>query len=56
MCFCDYPAISETANNKAARKPHRCCECGAIIEKGQPYQRYTCLFDGAWSSSAFCLT
>jgi hypothetical protein len=54
MCFCDYPAISETANIKAARRPHTCSECGLKIEVGQPYQRYDSLFDGCWNHDRFC--
>ena len=55
MCGCDLPAISDTTNIKAARKPHCCSECYKPIEVGQPYQRYDALFDGSWGHSKFCL-
>ncbi len=52
--MCDYPAISETINVKAARKRYKCSECYKPIEVGQSYQRYDALFDGAWGHSKFC--
>jgi hypothetical protein len=52
--MCDYPAIHETKDIKAARKQHRCSECFKPIEKGQPYQQYDALYNGAWGHSKFC--
>lgn len=46
-CYCDYdpPAWITTREIKAARKPHRCDECGAHIAPGDPYE-YVC---GKWN-------
>ena len=55
MCSCEMPAISETTDVRAARKPHQCSECGIQIDVGQPYQRYDSLFDGRRSHYRFCV-
>jgi hypothetical protein len=48
-CVCDYdpPDWYRVRRIKAARKPHKCFECGALIAAGQPYE-YTC---GQWDRS-----
>jgi hypothetical protein len=38
----------------AARKPHRCCECGQPISPGAMYQRATGKADGAMFSYKTC--
>lgn len=39
---------------RAARKPHRCCECGGEIAVGQPYERANGMTDGWIWSNATC--
>ena len=39
---------------RKARKPHRCCECGDIIEPGQVYEYATACFDYSWSDWKTC--
>jgi hypothetical protein len=58
-CICipqDYdPAdVCHRVDVKAARKPHKCCECRRTIPKGAPYCRETVLFEGEWSRYATC--
>lgn len=31
---------------RKARKPHRCCECGGVIESGETYQHFSGIWDG----------
>ena len=38
-----------------ARKPHKCCECGAPIAVGEQYQRATGKADGSIFSECSCL-
>jgi hypothetical protein len=40
---------------RKARKPHKCCECGDEIVKGERYEYVTMLFDGRWSEYKTCL-
>lgn len=37
-----------------ARKPHRCCECGDVIERGQRYERATGKSDDTMWSESTC--
>ena len=39
MCCIDYdPPSFITTKWRKARKSHKCCECGAVIENGYPYR------------------
>lgn len=40
--------------NPAARKPHKCLECGRQIGKGEVYQRVTGKWDGEISTFITC--
>lgn len=40
----------------AARKAHRCTECGEDIAPGVRYERVTGLWDGRWSTHQTCLS
>lgn len=42
------------AENRRARKPHRCRECGRTIRPGEHYQTATGLFDGLWHGHRMC--
>lgn len=37
-----------------ARKPHRCDECDRSIEPGERYRRHSYVYEGEFSSHAFC--
>lgn len=37
-----------------ARKRHRCCECGAVIEPGTQYQNISMLQEGVWFRYKTC--
>jgi len=39
-----------------ARKPHRCCECGEIIQPGQKHHKVRGLWDGSWDTFRTCMT
>jgi|SRR5579863_434117 len=41
--------------NVRARKPHRCCECGRLIAKGELHQLCNMLCEGEWSAERTCL-
>jgi hypothetical protein len=55
-CYCDFdpPEWYDTRRIKAARKPHRCDECSAIIAQGQPYERTTGKWEGEFSTFCVC--
>lgn len=53
--YFDGPAQIWESDIRKAAKPHRCCECGRVIEKGQKYEYYSMLFDGSWSHYNTCL-
>ena len=36
-----------TVTSPKARKEHRCCECFGVIQKGEPYERYSGIWDYA---------
>jgi hypothetical protein len=38
-----------------ARKPHKCCECRAVIPSGAKYQRCTGKWDGVFGSETTCM-
>lgn len=38
-----------------ARKEHRCCECGNIIQKGWLYERISGIWDGRPSRFKTCI-
>jgi len=37
-----------------ARKPHKCCECGAVIQVGDRHELVEGLWDGSWSRYRTC--
>ncbi|MFA5053175.1 MAG: hypothetical protein WC565_03915 [Parcubacteria group bacterium] len=41
---------------RKARKPHKCCECGDTIAKGQRYEHVSGLWDGNWDRHDTCAT
>lgn len=41
---------------RAARKAHRCGECGFLIQPGTQYLEVRSLFDGRWSTDKRCRT
>lgn len=47
-CYCDYdpPSVWSETNIKAARKQHKCEECGRTIEAGEPYNYVWGIWDG----------
>lgn len=46
MSACENPTLY-VLNKRRARKQHKCCECGGIIEIGEVY----CCHRGVWDSS-----
>lgn len=38
-----------------ARKQHKCCECGGIIQIGEIYHLHSGLWDGEWGHFKVCL-
>ena len=38
----------------SARRQYKCCECRALIDIGDDYQRITMLYDGRWSRYRTC--
>lgn len=55
-CYCDYePAtIYQARSVKAARKQHKCEECGRTIEIGQPYEYVFGIWDGCEGEFKTC--
>lgn len=43
------------SETRKARKPHRCCECGETIERGETYERVKGCWDGTWATYSTCL-
>jgi len=41
---------------RTARKQHKCCECGEIIEPGQQYEFVSGATYGQWDTFKTCLT
>lgn len=57
FCSCDYDgeyATVESTTYPRAAKEYRCCECGAMIRRGDVYQRVNGLWDGKWSTFITC--
>jgi hypothetical protein len=50
----DFPEVSDT-KTKTARKPHKCCECGREISRGQRYEHCVMKYEGEWFSYKTCL-
>lgn len=57
MCYCDddEPASAYSEVFPKARKTHYCCECGAAINKGDRYQRYSLVWEGTARDYKSCL-
>jgi hypothetical protein len=55
MCF-EYDGCTEFADDRvvAAKKQHRCSECGAIIIAGEKYHRHSGKFDGNFFVETLC--
>ncbi len=55
-CFCDYdsPEWHDSHTVKAARKPHKCYECGAPIFVGESYEYTAGKWDGCVSFFHIC--
>lgn len=48
------PGVYSRLNPKA-RKPHRCCECGGVIPKGERYFKHLCCYSGdGWFTFKNC--
>lgn len=56
-CYCDYepPEWMTQYVVKAARKPHKCYECGAPIFKGESYEYTAGKWDGYLDTHHICL-
>jgi len=50
------PAECFTSNIIAARKPHKCCECGETIQPGAKYEKTVGKWDGRWETYKTCHT
>src|ERR1700679_2736602 len=46
--FCDI-------SYRKARKPHKCCECGKVINPGEKYEHYWGKFDGDTAAIDTCI-
>lgn len=53
MCDYDPPAVWGVIERKA-RRDHKCAECFNGISKGDQYEYYSALYDGAWFNSKTC--
>lgn len=54
-CYCDYDRpefISTTI--RTARKTHKCCECGHIIQPNEKYEHVAGKWDGDFSTFNTC--
>ena len=56
-CYCDYdqPEWITVRKVKAARKPHKCSECRAIIPAGAAYEYVTGKWDGHVQTFRTCV-
>lgn len=55
-CFCDYDAPEfYSAQERTARKLHKCCECGHVIQPGERYEHVSAKWEGDVSSVKTCL-
>lgn len=43
---CDPPVVYKKRNVKSARNPHKCVECGRVIERGEPYRYVFMIYEG----------
>lgn len=50
MCTLDEPSDVWSETIVRARRPHRCCECGAPIPPGVKYVRIGSLYDHRWDT------
>ena len=54
-CCIDYdPPEFFTSTMRKARKQHKCCECGGIIEYGEQYQYISGMWDGCFYTFKTC--
>ena len=55
-CYCDFerPEFYRTLKISAARKDHRCAECGGRITPREPYEYNTAKWDGELCTSKMC--
>ena len=55
-CYCDYDAPEfHLTRERTARKQHKCCECGHVIEPGERYEHVTGKWDGHIGTFHTCL-
>lgn len=47
-------AVMYECKTVVARKQHKCCECGIVIKKGDPYNSHSGLCDGKWFREKDC--
>lgn len=50
--YCDSPPAFYTEQRVKARKPHKCCETGRMIQPGEMYWRINGKWEGGLSSFA----
>lgn len=54
-CYCDYdPPEFASRAVRAARKPHRCEECGGPIQPGERYESVAGKWDGIFTEFKTC--
>ncbi len=51
--MCDAPTLSNVTHRRA-RVPHRCDECRRPIAQGEYYNDWRSLYEGQWSTTAYC--
>lgn len=51
----DFEYASVEAETLAARKPHKCCECGVAINQGEHYVHEKCFAEGESDTYITCL-
>lgn len=55
VCSCDVITPDVFLEQfRTARKRHKCCECGSIIDPGERYLSITGLWDREWSHFKQC--
>jgi hypothetical protein len=52
MCECPTMYHEEIVT---ARKPHRCCECGTTVAKGEKYESVSGMWDGQFDRIKTCI-
>lgn len=50
------PAKLARVEHPRAAKPYRCCECAAVIDRGERHEHYTLLSEGGWDTYRTCLS